>query len=260
MTVAFGPVLFAPLVGRSSQRLLAVTAAGFWFAAIQVGGDGLPLYRFAIPQLPAIAVLTAFVVGHIHTHVARDHGPATAGLTAAGAAALILVTGVSSPVSSRYSLYLAQRHVELPRWTAVGRWLRSNAHPGESIAAVPIGAVSYFSGLTAVDMLGLTDRHIAHVTMTEMGHGWAGHEKHDGAYVLNLRPTYLLLGNIDVTSQPRDRSARPFIPVRSAAVLARERDILDSPLLESLYEPASALVAPGAFLNYYRLRADRQPR
>jgi len=79
------------------------------------------------------------------------------------------------------------------------------------------------------------------------------------AYVLALRPTYLLLGNIDVTSKPRDPSARPFIPVRNAAIRSRERDILDHPELEALYAPASAQIAPGAFLNYYRLRSTAAP-
>ena len=69
---------------------------------------------------------------------------------------------------------------------------------------MPIGAVSYYSKLEVRDMLGLTDRHIARRNLSGLGRGWAGHEKHDGQYILRRRPTYLLLGNVDVTEQPRD--------------------------------------------------------
>ena len=80
------------------------------------------------------------------------------------------------------------------------------------MAVVPIGAVSSYSGLTAIDMMGLTDGHIAHRKMSNMGEDWAGHEKHDGQYILSRKPTYLLLGNIDVSDRPRDPSELPFIP------------------------------------------------
>lgn len=259
LAVVFGPPVFAALIGSHRQWLAAASSAGLWIATIQAGGDGLPLHRFAVAQLPAMAALTTSVFCYLHSGVIEPRPPFRARLMTAAALLLALAPSFLTPASARYSLYVFQKRVELPRWVAVGRWLKTHAGRDESVAAVPIGAVSFFSGLTTIDMLGLTDRHIAHLTMAGMGRGWAGHEKHDGAYVLALRPTYLLLGNIDVTSKPRDPSARPFIPVRNAAIRSRERDILDHPELEALYAPASAQIAPGAFLNYYRLRSTAAP-
>ena len=77
---------------------------------------------------------------------------------------------------------------------------------------MPIGVVSFYSGLKVYDMLELTDRHIARREMLRLGTGWAGHEKSDGQYILKQKPTYLLLGNIDVSDKPRDAHKRPFIP------------------------------------------------
>ena len=94
----------------------------------------------------------------------------------------------------------------------MGQWFAASAPAGASIAVVPIGAVAYYSKLEVRDMLGLTDRHIARRDPSGLGQGWAGHEKHDGQYILGRRPTYLLLGNVDVTEQPRDPRKRPFIP------------------------------------------------
>ena len=75
--------------------------------------------------------------------------------------------------------------------------------------------------MTAIDMMGLTDGHIAHREMPNMGKGWAGHEKHDGQYILSRKPTYLLLGNIDVSDRPRDPSEFPFNPYFSRAIANR---------------------------------------
>ena len=41
-------------------------------------------------------------------------------------------------------------------------------------------------------MLGLTDLHIAHLRVENMGSFVAGHEKRDPAYVLSREPSYIL--------------------------------------------------------------------
>jgi hypothetical protein len=81
--------------------------------------------------------------------------------------------------------------VEL-HWSEIGRWLGRQARPDES-AAVPVaGAIAYYGGITTIDMLGITDPHIAHRRMPSFGSGIAGHEKHDMEYVLSRRPTYFI--------------------------------------------------------------------
>ena len=109
-------------------------------------------------------------------------------------------------------------------------------------------------------MLGLTDRHIARRNLSGLGRGWAGHEKHDGQYVLQRRPTYLLLGNVDVTEQPRDPRKRPFIPYDNPHIWTREQDLFDTELIFERYRPRSVQLAPGQYLNFYELKSEfRQP-
>ena len=133
----------------------------------------------------------------------------------------------------------------------MGRFLGEHASPGDSIACVPIGAVGYYSGLTLYDMLGLTDRHIARLDVS-LGGQWAGHEKHDGPYIVSRRPTYILLGNIRVLDEPRPPSDSAFF-WNNAAIPERERekDILESPDLQ-LYEPAVTPLANGKYLHYLK--------
>ncbi len=260
------PWLWGLLAPSRERKALALGAAVIWAGVVAVGGDGLPMYRFALGPLPLMAVLQGLMAADA-LHAARMSETGRRwrvyGSVAVSVAALVYTHADRPRLGLQYEIYDAQQRYEMPRWIMAGLWLRENAREGDSVAAVPIGAISYYSGLKIVDMMGLTDRHIARRKMSDMGSGWAGHEKHDGAYVLSRRPTYLLLGNVDVTSAPRDPKQHPFTPPATRAVWQRERDILEHDQLLELYEPFSVEMIPGFFLNAYRLRetaASSDPR
>ncbi|MBI3784571.1 MAG: hypothetical protein HY270_14350 [Deltaproteobacteria bacterium] len=256
------PVAIGLLGADPQLRLLAGVVVAAWASVVAVGGDGLPMYRFMLPALPVTAALTGVLIE-------RGYRLASTTFTASATQqrivlglliAVLTVANLRNPQDSpHYDNYVYHQEVEVPRWVRAGVWLRDNARPGQSFAAVPIGAVSYYSGLRAYDMLGLTDRHIAHRQMPAMGQGIAGHEKHDGAYILQQRPTYLLVGNINVTSQPRDTTARPFIPLRNPQIAAREADLFDDATIESEYEPRSVRIGDDEYLNFYQLREGGKP-
>ena len=255
-----GLALFALLRRTAGMRLVAVGWLLFWLAVAWLGGDGLPMYRFALAPLPLFAALAAAFVSDLARPsllAARKSGVALAVVLGCAWA----YTHWSPPrLKSHYSAYQFQQQVEIPRWTRVGQWFAASAPAGASIAVVPIGAVAYYSKLEVRDMLGLTDRHIAQRNLSSLGRGWAGHEKHDGQYVLRRRPTYLLLGNVDVTEQPRDPRKRPFIPYDNPHIWAREQDLFATELIFERYRPRSVQFAPGQYLNFYELKPEfRQP-
>jgi len=252
------PVVYGLIAGNIRQRFLALGVLALWASTIWVGGDGLPMYRFALSPLPLLLVLQALILADLYRFVTRrSENRRNLYITGTVAVLLLLVVHVTRPMlQSHYNLYAYQKQIEIPRWTAVGKWFRKNAQDGESIATVPVGAVSYYSRLKVLDMLGLTDKHIAHRKMPSMGTGWAGHEKYDGQYVLSQKPTYLLLGNIDVTKEPRDPEKKQFIPYRKRAVWQREKDLYETDLISTLYEPRSVEIAPEQYLNFYALRGE----
>ena len=252
------PVAAAMLCGEPSLRLLALGVLGFWATLIGVGGDGLPMYRFALHGLPLLLGVQVILL-------ARGQRRFQQGRVALSLLVVLLLcwgaVHLSPPViGSHYGSYKFQRQVEVPQWRRVGKWLAQHAGPRESLAVVPIGAVAYYSGLRVYDMLGLTDAHIAHRQMPDLGSGWAGHEKHDGQYILRQRPTYLLLGNIDVTAKPRDAKQRPFIPYENPHIFAREQDIYTKGKLFERYRPRSVELAPGQYLNFYELKEEFRRR
>ena len=254
-----GLALFTLLRGTVGMRLLAVGWLLFWLAVAWLGGDGLPMYRFALAPLPLFAAFAAAFVSDLVWPflAARKNGVALAVVLSCAWA----YTHWSPPrLKSHYGAYQFQQQVEIPRWTRVGQWFAASAPAGASIAVVPIGAVAYYSKLEVRDMLGLTDRHIARRDLSGLGRGWAGHEKHDGQYVLGRRPTYLLLGNVDVTEQPRDPRKRPFIPYDNPHIWAREKDLFATELIFERYQPRSVQLAPRQYLNFYELKPEfRQP-
>jgi hypothetical protein len=60
------------------------------------------------------------------------------------------------------------------------------------LAVDSAGCLPYFSGLPALDMLGLNDRHLAWNAPAEIGTGWIGHEAGDGDYVLRRQPDLIV--------------------------------------------------------------------
>ncbi|UJR80644.1 hypothetical protein [Sandaracinus amylolyticus] len=71
------------------------------------------------------------------------------------------------------------------RWVALGRHLAEHAPGGATIAVDAAGKIPFFSGLRAIDMLGLNDRELAHRERTRFD---VGHDAYDPDYVLGRRP------------------------------------------------------------------------
>ncbi|QQG44129.1 MAG: hypothetical protein HYW86_04700 [Candidatus Roizmanbacteria bacterium] len=217
---------------------------------VLVGGDGLPMYRFLLPALPYFTVLLAFFLAKIEDVFPNSY---IKYIFMFSFAAILIYRAFAQPlVGNQYQIYLDQKNYEIPRWTYVGKWLKENAKPNETIALVPIGAVGYYSDRYIYDMLGLTNKYISHKKV-DLGKGAAGHEKHDGPYILSQKPTFLLLGNIQVLDFKLDfddpRFARPFNKV----INEREDDIYTDELWQN-YEKKIADVGGGYYLHYLKLK------
>jgi hypothetical protein len=249
------PLVAAGAWAAARRRLWVVLAVPLAVLATVVaeGGDGLPMYRFVVPAVPFLAALAAVGAEVAGARLGR------AGLVLSGALALFV--GVLSFYPNRDAQlmnYLYQRDYEVPAWSAAGRALGRAFPPGTTLAAVPIGALGYYSGLPLIDMVGLTDRTVARAKVAGMGAGWAGHEKHDGAYVLSRRPDILLLGNVYVDASPVLPPGQ-FPPHTVPAILAREQDVVTHPAFEADYELRHMPVAPGLWLHYFARRGLAPP-
>lgn len=164
-------------------RALLLPVAFAWLAYVAfVGGDIFPARRHLVPAMVPLALLATYAWGRRSAWV----GVALA----FGAAAL---HGLVQDQDDTY------RHTRVVRWewrcgelaSAVGRAFREEQ---PLIAVNAAGCWPYFSGLPALDMLGLNDRHIALHPTPGRGRGHLGHDLGDGEYVLSRAPDLLTFG------------------------------------------------------------------
>lgn len=210
--------LSAPLLWRERRK----TWVGYSLALVLsyttyvvcVGGDFKPTSRFMLPVLPliylwlqeSVALADSLLKEKVLSWRAQV-------IVAAAVVPFVCWTFVSTEPARRFA---AWRRSVLPIHTATGEWLRRNSAPGSTLAASAVGVIPYYSGLTTVDMWGLTDLHIAHTEVPQMGSSMPGHEKGDGLYVLAREPTIILFHKSRFSDkpltmdemQPTTRSAR----------------------------------------------------
>jgi hypothetical protein len=108
------------------------------------------------------------------------------------------------------------RRAREERWVwdgqAVGELLESAFGAEAPLLAVdPAGCLPYFSGLPALDMLGLNDRMLAWHAPGDLGGGWIGHEAGDGDYVLERRPDLVVFCSPAGGGRPCFRSGKELV-------------------------------------------------
>lgn len=182
-------------IGYSVASVLSYVAY-----VVCVGGDFKPTYRFLLPVTPFLYLWLQESVALISDFLESKLTPSRAkAMVFIGVTLCLCWTFVST---ERARGFAASRRSVLPMHTAAGRWLGRNFPPDSVLAADAVGVVPYYSGLTTIDMLGLTDLHIAHMELPEMGRVMAGHEKGDGLYVLAREPTVILFHKWRFTPRP----------------------------------------------------------
>lgn len=176
---------------RGAGMLLAVVLA--WLIYLVRIGGGFMEFRFLVPVLPVAAVLLLAPLAA--DGIVRWRPVLVAGLVAASLLHGQLFTfraGIES-ISDLSS------HLIETRWEDVGRTLGGhfgNLEPPVVIATTAAGAVPFYSGLTAVDMLGLNDPDIARHGAVLSHH--PGHKRVATAQQLRDRGVHLVVGHPQV--------------------------------------------------------------
>ena len=71
--------------------------------------------------------------------------------------------------------------------------LARHAERGDRVVAATVGRVAFYSGLTVLDLHGLTNPQVARQPNTDPGLGLAGHEKFGLTYLLQFEPRFIVL-------------------------------------------------------------------
>jgi hypothetical protein len=94
------------------------------------------------------------------------------------------------PNDSNYTAdsYVRYENMKVRHYREIGRWIQLHTPPDTLIATGLAGAIPYYAERPAIDILGLTDAHIAHTPVPALGAGLPGHEKNNPDYVFSRRP------------------------------------------------------------------------
>lgn len=183
-----------------SIRYLTTTALIWLASVLLLGGDVLHHQRFALPFhlmfLPGAAVGIYWVWKKAWSGRSQMTGY---GLLVA----IVLFAALSERNNIVDTRDLEEKLVSKMR--RYGKWLSYNQHIVQwdttrplRIAASTIGAIKFYSNAVVIDMLGLTDTHIAHQpeSISALGNvsgiaGWK-ERKYNAEYVLNREPDVII--------------------------------------------------------------------
>ena len=236
------------LLGWAAATRLRLSSPGWlpvWLLAafvaffMRVGGDALVYHRMWLWTLPLLALLAAEAVARLRPAVA--------------ATATLLVVGLGLPYSfvGPGIAYLERDEALLEGVHALSRTL-AELPTGTVVAANNIGILSWHHDLRVIDMLGLTDRHIARAPGKELG--IPGHESHDGRYVLDAAPDLVFVG------MPRVLEAPVPPEVYLSQAYRTDRELLADGRLQTAYTYAHLRVSDGRVAPLFRRRGAPPPR
>ena len=217
---------------------LIVTFIAFF---LRVGGDGQAYYRMWFWVLPFFALLFGEVVDSLWSR-ASPHARGACG------ALVAVVLGFNLQHSFHGAEIARVRKDEGLAQDAILIAQRlAEEFPGATVAANNVGVLSYVSALPVLDMLGLTDRHIAKVPDKPLG--FPAHESHDGAYVLDRAPDLIFYGV--PLAYPGKVSRDQVLAVGYAS----DRDLLADPRFERDYRFDHLDLLDGRFAPVFRRRS-----
>lgn len=169
----------ACLTKRAANRYWLLAVAAFALYVVYAGGDVFEEFRFFLPVIPVLVALAFVGIDHLRR----------SNMLKVGLGVLCLM---SLPlVIPGYRQLLTPREAEISNLEIALR-LRDQTPPDSRIADTWAGVVPYFSERYAVDLLGKSDRYIAHLKPFP-GAMAPGHNKFDYTYSLTIhQPDYVV--------------------------------------------------------------------
>lgn len=150
-----------------------------------VGGDFMHAFRFFVPLVPLISILCS--KGIVRLLPSRN--------------IRWFVLAVTIFFSAAQSRFHSDFKWEIETYTTVkegkraGKMIAGLFPPTSTIAVTAAGAIPYFSGLRALDMLGLTNWEIAHHGERDRHPDIRGHLRSDSDVVFREEPDLIMFGD-----------------------------------------------------------------
>jgi hypothetical protein len=259
LLIPFAACLIDAAVQRDKRnaRLRGAMVIGALVNSFMVGGDIFRFYRFLLPAMPFAYASLALMFERRFSRLERRQGLVTVlavcGFTTVLVATELLPISTFTRSRKQSDFAYARSNAEIVYgYFEVGQFLREHVVPGSWLATNAAGVVPYESDLPTIDMLGLTDEHIAHMPI-ELGHGALGHEKYDANYVLSRKPDLIFLGLPTVAPAHFQAHDLGRWNARTLGPLPGDRALLEHPRFAREYRPLFITTDGGPIFVYVRL-------
>jgi arabinofuranosyltransferase len=217
-------------------------------SVVLMGGDHFHGFRMIVPFVPLLYFLLQEVVLALAEGYRGEIGKRGTGL--AGIVLLVLIAKgwfcLHHGLLNAYNEALVE---DMNDRRIYGEWIAEHSEPGDWIATAASGLLPYVADRPSIDCLGLTDKHIAHLDV-ELGTGYPGHEKGDGAYILSREPRFILP---DHRLAPKAYFSEDF---RYMFAGRTGLDFLELPELDQWYELKVDRIGQ-KFLHVYERRKEK---
>ncbi len=171
---------------------------GNLFFIIAAGGDFMYAFRFFVHLSAPFSIVAVYVISKLFSRVSVYFKTSVIIIIVYSLLQFFIHGEIYGIIDSSPVLF----------GRAAGLFLKENYGPKSVLAINTAGIIPYYSGLKTIDMLGLTDSHIARLEISDFGKGSAGHEKGDGLYILERKPELIVMGNFEGSKIPIYRSDR----------------------------------------------------
>ncbi|MCZ7587229.1 MAG: class I SAM-dependent methyltransferase [Deltaproteobacteria bacterium] len=191
-------IVFGAVAWRRGHRLAAwekiawLVVAAQTFSAAHAGGDFLPYTRFLAPVWPWFFLLLWSAARKLLDGSRWLEGRWRPWIEGRRAVVPILALNALTMLPFFNELQMFVHGSSARAYEFRARAFAEILPPQAVIGAEAVGAIGYLTGRRIVDLLGLTDKTIAH-TNVPTGHGLPGHEKYNVRYVLGRRPDVMAL-------------------------------------------------------------------
>lgn len=179
---------------RRGRAVLSIFIVLLWTPYIvYIGGDIHPAHRHLNPLLVVFTFALVDALDALLGFLERRSAPLPALRRAARLAVPVLLLAGLFPYVILQTTHRQNTRVADDTWVWNGEVTatllrRAFGQQQPTVAVTAAGCIPYWSGLPALDMLGLNDHYLPRHPPAHVGEGYLGHELGDAEYVLSRRP------------------------------------------------------------------------
>lgn len=173
------------------MKFLLIVVLGYIFYIFMIGGDFMFAYRYFLPVMSIlyfISIESILRICNYQNHIYKK----------IGVSQIIIVIMILYNILSLSYVISYKKEIRDYKMIESGKllaeYLNSNYPSNYSIASSGIGALGFYSNMRIIDVLGLTDKHVANEGIIGIDKIYS-HSKSNVKYIINQKSSIIVFGD-----------------------------------------------------------------